>query len=209
MEQRLLVDDILIADDHPMVAAAMAALVALRFPDARLRVVADFVAAVAAVTAAAPQLVLIDGDMPGAAPRSGIGAILAAAPRARLIVVSGLRDDALADDLLKAGAAGFVPKSASPAVMLAAIDLVLAGGCYRPEGMAPQQQPLLAASPTLSGRLADVAQLLGEGLTNKQIARELAISPETVKTHVAQLLAVLNAANRAEIAVKARSLRSG
>ena len=199
MGQRLLVEDILIADDHPLVAAAVAALVASRFPDARLRVVADFAAATAAVTAAAPQLALIDGDMPGATPRAGIGAILAAAPAARLIVVSGLRDDALVDDLLAAGAAGFVPKSVSPAVMLDAIDLVLAGGCYRPEVLAPHRVPM--AAPMLAGRLADVARLLGDGLTNKQIARTLAVSPETVKTQVAQLLAVLGAANRAEAAV--------
>lgn len=197
-----IVEDILIADDHPMVAEAVAALVASRFPNARIRVVADFAAAAAAVAATVPQLVLIDGDMPGAAPRAGIGAILTAAPAARVIVVSGLRDDALVDALLAAGVAGFLPKSAAPAVMLAAIDLVLAGGRYRPEQLGPDR---VAAGPVLAGRLGEVARLLGDGLTNKAIARTLGVSPETVKSQVAQLLAVLGATNRAEAAVKARS----
>lgn len=200
------VRDILIADDHPMLVQAVAALVAAKFPAARVRTATDFTAAVAEAVQTPPQLALIDGDMPGATAFSGVAAIIAAAPGALVIVVSGLRDDALVADLLAAGAAGFVPKSESPAVMLAAIDLVLAGGCYRPETLVPDLAVLTPSPPILSRRLGGVARLLGEGLTNKEIARTLGVSPETIKTQVAQLLAVVGAANRAEAAVKARSL---
>lgn len=201
------VRDILVADDHPMVAEAMAALVRSRFPAAQLHLVSDFTAAVTAVAETAPQLALIDADMPDAAPRAGIAAILAAGPATRLIVVSGLRDDTLVDDLLAAGVAGFLPKMAPSAVMLAAIDLVLAGGRYRPEQLVLHSLSKAGALPQLSGRLNDVARLLGDGLTNKEIARSLGIGPETVKTYVAQLLVVLSAANRAEAAVKAQTER--
>lgn len=201
------IHNILIAEDHPLVAEALAALVLARFPAARVRMVADFDAAIDSVRETPPDLVLVDGSMPGATPYDGITAILLAAPATRLIVVSGLRDDALVEALLDAGAAGFLPKTAPAPVMLAAIDLVLAGGRYRPESMEPGQEPTLP-DPPLSGRLADVARLLGDGLTNKEIARTLGIGPETVKTYVAHLLLQLGAANRTEAAVKAQQLLS-
>lgn len=202
------IQELLVAEDHPMVAEALAALVAARFPAARVRMAADFPSAVAAAAAQSPQLALIDADMPGAEPLAGVSAILAAAPDTRLIVVSGLRDDALVDALLAAGAAGFLPKTSPAAVMLAAIDQVLAGGQYRPAPLPNGAANALPALAPLSGRLADVARLLAAGLTNKEIARELGVGPETVKSHVAHLLDVLGAANRTEAAVKAQGLLS-
>ena len=91
-----------------------------------------------------------------------------------LILARRSKQDALADDLLAAGAAGFLLKTAPSAVLLAAIEMVLAGGRYRPEKEVRYSVRAAAAStelPQLSGRLADVASLLGDRLTNKQIAR--------------------------------------
>ena len=90
-----------------------------------------------------------------------------------LILARRSKQDAR-DDLLAAGAAGFLLKTAPSAVLLAAIEMVLAGGRYRPEKEVRYSVRAAAAStelPQLSGRLADVASLLGDRLTNKQIAR--------------------------------------
>lgn len=179
---------------------------------------ADFPAAWAAA-AAGPELCLVDLDMPGAAPQQGVAGLLTVLPASRIIVVTGSHDDALMLALLADGVAGFVPKSAAPAVMLAAIELVLAGGRYLPPrlaGLSAQQRAdegmrdgaAQTAGPRagLTSRQAEVAGLLANGLSNKDIARRLAVSPATVKSHVAQVIAILGAGNRTDAAVKARSM---
>jgi DNA-binding NarL/FixJ family response regulator len=196
----------LIADDHPLVAEALATLFRSRFPAARVQLACDFPDAIAAAAESPPDLALIDADMPGATPAAGIAAILSASPSTRLVVVSGMRDAVLVAELMAAGAAGFLHKTSPPAMMLAAVDHVLAGGRYCPEPLA--SSPSTPAPVPLTGRLADVARLLGDGMTNKEIARELGIGPETVKTYVAQLLDQLGAANRTEAAVMAKTLQS-
>lgn len=200
--------EILVADDHPIVAEAVATLIGRRFPDARVRVAVDFASATAAVADLAPGLVLIDADMPDAPPCDGVASVIKAAPATRLIVISGIRDNELVERLFAAGAAGFLPKMVPPAVMLAAVDLVLAGGRYQPtpvEARVPKVSRGAASLPALTGRLDDVARLLGDGMTNKEIARALGISPETAKTYVSQLLSVLGATNRTQAAMKARA----
>lgn len=191
---------ILVAEDHPLLADAMATLVGSRFAGAHVRTVHDFGSAIAAARALTPDLVLVDADMPGATPRTGVSALLATTPTARLIVISGLRDKALVEAFAAAGVAGFIPKTRPPADILTAIEKIVAGGRSFPEAFEPAAPPR-----PVSGRLADVAQLLGDGLTNKQIARALGIGPETVKTYVAQLLEQLGAANRTEAAVMVKS----
>ena len=127
--------EILIADDHPLIGEALVMLLATHFPEARVRLAGDFPAAIAAASAQPPDLALMDADMPGAAPLAGLAAFRAASPATRVIIISGMRDAALAADLLAAGAAGFLHKTATPSVMLAAIDHVLAGGRYSSEIM--------------------------------------------------------------------------
>jgi DNA-binding NarL/FixJ family response regulator len=206
----------LICDDHPLVAQALAATVAARWPGAQLALAADFAAAKAAA-ADNIDLCLVDLDMPGAAPLAGIAAIIAAAPTARIIVVSGSADDALLLDLLALGIAGFIPKTSPPAVIGAAIDLVMAGGRYLPPRMvAPElvrtgpARAILSATDSapihLSPRQVEVAGLLARGLSNKDIARRLGVAPATIKTHVAQLMTALGALNRTDAAMKAREI---
>ncbi len=200
--------DVLICDDHPLVAQALAAAVLARLPAARVVMADTFPAAIAAAPGAG--LILADLTMPGATPRAGIAALLAAAPAARLIVVTAQADDALLRDLMATGIAGFVSKSAKLAVIGAAIDLVLAGGRYLPPRLA--ELALARPPPTramLSPRQAEVAALLVRGLSNKDIARELAIAPATVKVHVAQVMAALDADNRTAAAIKARAIGIG
>jgi DNA-binding NarL/FixJ family response regulator len=218
--------DCLICDDHPMVAQALAMTVGLRLQHLRIHLATDFPTAWAMAAACRPVLCLADLVMPGATPRDGITGLMAAAPQTRLIVVTGSDDDALMVDLLATGISGFVAKTASPAVIGAAIDLVMAGGRYLPPRLAqiggaavpppwrgaavptltPAADPLRAALPPLTARQVDVLRLLARGFPNKDIARTLGVAPATVKTHVAQVMLALGAANRTDAAVKAREL---
>jgi DNA-binding NarL/FixJ family response regulator len=205
--------DCLICDDHPLVAQALATTIALRLPHLKVQLATDFPSAWVMAAACRPVLCLADLGMPGALPIDGIAGLLAAAPEARVIVVTGSDDDALMLDLLAIGIAGFVPKTSSPAVIGAAIDLVIAGGRYLPPRLAhigslARPDPPPAAAPIamlpLTPRQAEVVQLLARGLPNKDIARALGVAPATVKTHIALVMLALGATNRTDAAIKAR-----
>ena len=203
---------VLICDDHPLVREALAGTVCGRWPDARITQVGDFIAAWAQV-GMGPDLCLADLAMPGADERGGIAGLYAAAPGLRIVVITGSHDDRLLMDLLDLGVAGFVPKSAPGAVILAAIELVLAGGRFIPERVASLASAPAAAttvdpakSVALTTRQGAVLRLVSDGLSNKEIARRLGLSPATIKTHLSQSIAAMNAANRTEAAVKAKAL---
>ncbi|WP_310497829.1 response regulator transcription factor [Sandarakinorhabdus sp.] len=194
----------LICDDHPLYAAALAATVAAHWPAVRITAAHDHGQAAIAASAGQPDLCLLDLGMPGATPRVGVAAIRKAAPAARILIVTGTRDAALMQDLLAMGVAGCLAKTATPAMVIAAIDMALAGGTVLPDWLGlPEPGP---PRPSLSPRQAEVARLLAAGRPNKDIARTLGVSPSTTKTHVAQLLAILGVTNRTEAAARLLAL---
>lgn len=201
----------LIADDHALVREALAATVATRWPDVEVVLAGDFPTAWAAA-ARTPDLCLADLDMPGASPLDGVEGLRTAAPDMKILVVTGSFDDAMMLDLLARGVAGFAPKTLSADVIAAAIGLVLAGGRYLPPRLAELRLPDIAplAPPPrarlLTGRQIEVVRLMARGQTNKDIARALGIAPATIKTHVAQVIALTGAANRTEAAMRAGEL---
>ena len=200
----------LICDDHVLVREALGGLIARRWPAAEILEAGDFPSAWA-LAAKGADFCLVDLGMPGADALAGIERLKAAAPDMPLLVVTGSHDDGLLLELLSLGVAGFAPKQSTSAVLLAAIELVLAGGRYLPPRLAelrivaPRPVDRDGAGP-LSARQIDVVKLLAQGLSNKDIARALELSPATVKTHVAQIIAVTGATNRTDASMRARSL---
>lgn len=208
---------ILVCDDHPLVRTALAATVAEIAPQDVVLTAKDFGEAWSlAERDPAPQLCIVDLQMPGADARTGLGGIRNRAPDAKLVVITGSESDS---DLLAAldmGVDGFIPKTAEPGVVEAAIRLVLAGGRYLPPRVADIVAGLRAraAAPEspaegpygrISDRQREVLKFLASGRSNKEIAEVLALSPATVKSHVAHILAVLGVANRTEAAMSARA----
>ena len=201
----------LICDDHALMRDALAAAIGGRWPGAEILQAASFLEAWT-LAESAPDLCLVDLMMPGAGPIDGVLELLNAAPASRVIVVTGSHDDALLVELLKSGVHGFLQKTATGEVIMAAIELVLAGGRYLPPRVAElalgRSQPVAAVAPAQPGSATDrqraVLTLVAQGLSNKEIARELGISPATVKTHVANAIASVVAANRTEAAIRAR-----
>ena len=196
----------LIADDHALLRSAVAGLIANRWPNTRIEESVDFPSAwKAAERLKAPALIVVDLDMPGAKPRAGIAGVQAAAPDAHVIILTGLSDDRLLRDLLASGVVGFAHKNSSPEVLLAAFELVMAGGRYLPPRVAQLLQNDDPISNALSPRQREVLSLLAKGHSNKEIAIALDVSPATVKTHVAQLLNAIGATNRTDAAARARA----
>ena len=194
----------LIADDHPLLRDSLAMLIAARWPSAEIFTAGNFPEAWEQA-ATAPDLCLLDLTMPGAEPLAGVAGVQAAAPGARILIVTGSDDDALLLSLVSAGIAGFVPKRAAAPLLLAAIELVLAGGRYLPDRLAAlavatgNRRPEAQVTP----RQIDVLRLMAAGLTNKGIAKQLGLSPATVKTHAALAISAVGASNRTEAAIRA------
>ena len=204
----------LVCDDHALMRTALADLVAMIWPGASVATAASFEQAWVAAAAQQPGLILCDLGMPGAKPLDGIAMLRQKAPASPILVVTASDDNDLLMPLFDLGAAGFVPKNASSDVLEAAIRLVAAGSKYLP----PQILHLLrvrgdgfvgqtrADTARLSGRQMEVLRLMARGDPNKEIARQLDLSPATVKTHVAALLSALGAANRTEAVIKAHGM---
>jgi DNA-binding NarL/FixJ family response regulator len=202
----------LICDDHAMMREALAGAVALGWPDAQVTQAADFPAAWTAA-AAGPDLIISDLVMPGASPIEGIGKLGAASPGTPILVVTGNEEDEVLLALFRLGIAGFAPKTSKSTIIEAAIRLVLAGGRYLPPRIAElaARQGAGGAASTASAvrlteRQTDVLKLIATGESNKQIARDLDLSPATIKAHAAAAMAALGAVNRTEAVVRAREL---
>ena len=205
----------LICDDHEMMREALSGTVAMGWPDAEVTQAADYPSAWAAA-AGKPDLIISDLVMPGASPVDGVRRLAETAPDTPILVVTGNEDDAVLMALLKLGVAGFAPKTSKSAVIEAAIRLVLAGGRFLPPRLlelatrdaapaAPRLTPEGFAA-RLTERQLDVLRLIAAGGSNKEIARDLDLSPATIKAHTAAAIAALGAANRTEAAMRAREL---
>jgi two-component system, NarL family, nitrate/nitrite response regulator NarL len=209
----------LICDDHALVREALAGTVNMGWPNATIDVAGDFPAAWAMAAATPYDLIVCDLIMPGSGPLAGIDGMIRAAPGAPLLVVTGTEDDALLLDLLDRGVAGFAPKSASGAIIEAAMRLILAGGRYLPPRLAEIasariddgsvtaiRDDVARLAERLTDRQMQVLRLMAQGQSNKEIARALDLAPSTVKTHLSQLLVHLGATNRTDASIKARML---
>jgi len=170
------------------------------------------------------DLALVDLTMPGMSGGRSIEALRRDYPAVPLIVLSAVDTVAEVQAVLRAGAAGFIPKAAMSKVMLQAIRLVLAGGQYLPPQLMqipPRHDVVPAAESStskrerrddtnrlglLSPRQLEVFALLAQGLSNKSIARQLNVTEGTVKSHVATIFDVLNVHNRVSAVAEARRL---
>lgn len=207
---------VLICDDHPIVASALGMTLETAF-DAKVHIALNCSQALDKVGQIGPiDLLMLDLHIPGEDARGNLAAARAACPDTPIMVFSGSDDAHNLRLALEMDVAGFLPKSSSPEVVEAALRLVLAGGRYLPDavrllalGEAAPPPPVAAngagdGHAVLTARQRHVLQLLAQGSPNKQIARELGISPATVKAHVAQVLAALGAGNRTEAVMIAR-----
>lgn len=201
---------VLIADDHPMVRDALARTVHELEPAAEVHQAGDFDSLLRLALEGSADLVLLDLNMPGMGGIAGLQRLRARLPTIPVVVASGQDDAATIRAVLAAGAAGFIPKSERPEVLLGALRLVLAGGVYVPPRSLDAPPPA-AVSPAgaaglLTPRQRDVLRAMSHGQPNKLIARELGLTEGTVKIHIAAILRALQARNRTEAVVRANEL---
>lgn len=209
---------VLLADDHAAVRAGLR-MVLEAAPDVSVvGEAADGASAVTNARALRPDVVLMDVRMPGIdgieATRQVVGEGLA-----QVLVLTTFDLDDAVFGALRAGAAGFLLKSATPEELLTAVRRVAAGdGALAPEVVRrvldaavagrrdPDDEPVGADVDHLTDREREVLAALGRGLSNAQIAADLVITEATAKTHVSRVLAKLGVASRVQAALIAQRL---
>lgn len=175
----------------------------------------------------AADLALMDLAMPGTPGLRGIALLRERWPQMPVVALSSADDRDTVLQAIDAGAMGFVPKSSSSAVLMAALQLILARGIYLPptaflgaasaamaNDMRPERSDARASAappPTpaalgLSPRQTDVLHLILQGKPAKLIERELGLSASTVKVHTSAVLRALNVTTRTQAVVAASRL---
>lgn len=205
---------VLVADDHPLLCDALRAMVA-SLPQVGTVDAAVDLPSLLALDGEAPTLVLVDLNMPGMDGVQGVRRIVQRWPGTPVWVLSAQDDAGTVRAARAAGAAGFIGKRESSAVIGDVVGAVLSGEADGARlvgwhSVAPPEQAGgdAAALQTLTVRQREVLALLQRGLPNKAIANALGLSEATVKVHVAAILRVLRARNRSEAIVRSLDLRA-
>src|SRR4051794_9660632 len=160
---------ILIADDHPMMRAALAQALRQALPDSRLVEAAGLDAAIAAIRAdPALDLILLDLNMPGMNGFSGLLLLRAEFPALPVVIVSASEDAATVSRALDCGSSGFIPKSAPSERFAEAVQAVLAGDLWFPADLEPGGDDDIGARlASLTPQQLKVLLMLTEGRLNK------------------------------------------
>lgn len=186
---------VMIADDHPLLIEGVAAVLGTQ-PDMELVCEAsDGREAVAQFQAMRPDVVLMDVQMPHMDGIEATRQIRKLNPDARVIVLTTYRGDVQALSALAAGAQGYLLKSMMRAELLTAIREVVIGRRWIPTSIARALAEHVT-DETLTSRELQVLDRVAEGRTNKLIANELGITPDTVKAHIKSILCKLRASDR-------------
>ncbi|QIS40372.1 response regulator transcription factor [Clavibacter capsici] len=204
-----------VVDDHPVVRAGLAALLASADDLEVVGQAADGEAAVALVRAERPDVVLMDLRMPVLDGAGATARLREEAPGVRVLVLTTYETDASILTAIEAGASGYLLKAAPEEEILAGVRAVARGDVALAPAIAaslvrqvarPAAAPPAAPTPTLSPRETEVLALVAAGRTNARIALELHVTPATVKTHLLHVFEKLGVGDRTRAVTLAMEL---
>ena len=203
---------ILIADDHQLLADALAELVKENEADSEILRAGSLDDAMDKMDRdGAVEIVLVDYDLPGMGGVEGLERLHSRHPLIPCAIYSGSEDIGLASSALAGGAAGFIPKSMSAPGFFHAIKLIQVGEKFIPaelyENVAslaafnrvdPESASDFVIRSGLSPREVDVIRALVKGISNRQIGRELGVKEVTVKLHLRRVYKKIGVSNRTQ-----------
>jgi DNA-binding NarL/FixJ family response regulator len=211
---------VMLVDDHALVRSAVRG--ALEAPD--IQVVAEASSAEAAFDEALrtrPDILLLDVDMPGMSGLQLIRELRPRLPETKIVMLSVSGDDRTVVEAMRHGAAGYLTKDLGPEALQRTIRGIRAGDLPMSRRMAARTLRQFVAGDVhgvradesllglLSSRELEVLSHLADGMTDREIAAALVISPRTVESHVGNVLRKLGVRNRAEAARTYREGREG
>lgn len=188
---------LLIADDH---TALRLGLVTIAESVPHIRVIGeavDGVDAVARYQELKPDVMILDLRMPKLDGIEVVECVLSFDPQARILVMTMYDHEEDIFRSVRAGARGYILKSAPREEILKAIEAVARGERYMPQYVALKLAAHMA-TPQLTTREREVLELMQLGITNKEIGSQLQLTEGTIKSHVREIMAKLNAISRTE-----------
>lgn len=205
---------VLIVDDHAVVREGLRALISYEPGMTVVDEAEDGVEAMFKARQHQPDVILLDLVMPRQDGLETINQLQTELPGSRILVLTSYAEDDKVFTAIKSGALGYLLKNSAPEELLKAIREVNQGQSSlhptiarklvremsQPSQLPPSEEPLTA-------REMDVLRLVARGMGNQEIAEELVISVQTVRTHVSNILSKLHVANRTQAALYA--LREG
>ncbi|TQM01790.1 response regulator [Pseudonocardia kunmingensis] len=202
-----------LADDHDLVRMGLRVLIDREDDMAVVAEAGSGQGALQVLRRERPDVLLLDVRMPGMDGLTTLRQIAAdpALASTRVIIVTTFEVDRYVFEALQAGAAGFVLKDSAPAELVRAIRVVTEGQALLSPSVTRRVMSLFSQPGTESGSISGLDSLtdrereivawVATGYSNEDIARELFLSPATVRTHVSRAMAKLHARSRAQLAV--------
>jgi two-component system, NarL family, nitrate/nitrite response regulator NarL len=208
---------VLVVDDHPLFRRGIKAMLAAHTGLHVVGEAADAPEALRLAAALAPQVILLDNHLPGASGVQTLPGLRECAPQAQVLMLTMSEDEQDLADALRAGARGYLLKTADAEVLVEAIERAARGeSSVSPEMTgklvsAMQAAPVNASSALdrLSPREQEILAQIALGASNKEIARTLGIAETTVKIHVQHILRKLQLDSRVQAAVYASRHSAG
>ncbi|HEX5304420.1 MAG TPA: response regulator transcription factor [Streptosporangiaceae bacterium] len=196
----------MVVDDHRLVRAGLITLLEAAGDIEVAGEAADGRQALEAARAVAPDVVLMDLSMPVLDGVAATRLLLQEQPRVRVVALTSFSDRQRVNDVLAAGAIGYLLKDSRPDELLAAVRSAAEGHAPLDPRVAgallPGREP--PAADLLSEREKQVLRLAAAGLANKQIARRLGLSESTVKVHIGNIFRQIGVRDRTSAALWAR-----
>ncbi|MCY6381138.1 response regulator [Hoeflea prorocentri] len=210
--------EVVIVDDHQMFADGLAGLISGIGDHYRCTSIASPLTALRMFEEGRRfDLVISDLIMDSINGIAFVKALRARGARMPVLIISGISTAPPVEEALRLGAQGFIPKTASSAMLDEALDTVLAGDIFLPPKLwdiyehnsrspAAMRQGADETSVKLSQRQLEVLQLVSEGYSNRRVAGVLQVSENTIKTHVKRIFQILDVNTRAACVRRAQSL---
>jgi len=199
---------ILIADDHATVRQGLKLLIDSQPDMGVVGEAADGNGVLQQAGALKPDIIVMDISMPGMNGLIATRTLKRAQPRVAIVALTRHDDETYLDELLRAGASGYVLKQSAPMEFLQAIRAVAAGGIYLDPAMTSRVADGLLAGhaevasqprATLTERESEVLRLIAVGHSNKEVATQLKISVKTVEVHKANAMRKLGLSGRVDV----------
>lgn len=197
---------IVIADDHPLFRNALFQSVHMAISGANL-LEADALDTLLSLLEKEPEvdLLLLDLKMPGSNGLSGLIQLRNQYPDLPVVVISASEEATIIRQVRHHGAFGFIPKSSDMRALIGALNQVLEGEPFFPEGIGEEEDDevneLAQKIATLTPQQYKVLCMLSDGLLNKQIAYELNVSEATIKAHMTAIFRKMDVKNRTQAVI--------